>query len=140
MSHELCEYLKSELTAWSRLVAFHKDELKNLVPHLAVVIEDKGSPVGSANVEASSYLDQFMVQGQQWSHLAGKIAEQALRLEKTDLLQLIDDTIFKQQDVLRSQMNVNERNTMRAKHNCSVFLFELLENKWSKGNGTKAKS
>jgi hypothetical protein len=133
------QYYSDELQSWFRSITFIKEALSELVRQVAVGIENTAS-TDPHEKEGGDFIDQFMVQEQQFSHLAGQITSQQQRLEQSTSIvgQVPDDSACQQQNLLRTRMHANERNFVRLKYTCTVFLSTLFENQPSQGNVKKA--
>jgi hypothetical protein len=127
MIYGLFQYYHDELKTWNRVVEFHKIESGELVRQITVVIDQQiNSPANEK--ESSSYIDQFMVQQQEFDHILHQIASQQQRLQRTASFpdKPLDSPLNSQQGSLRSQMQRIERNFIRTKFSCAIFLSSFL--------------
>lgn len=125
MIYRLPQYFRDELDSWTRSLEFHNRELSELVRLFSVAMD---LPVISEDCEKETkFMDQLMVQQQQFSHLAGQIAGQRLRLEGLNPTGSIDEAVSKQQTILHTKMHSNERTFLRAKYACTEHLASLFE-------------
>src|SRR5687768_13798418 len=104
MIYGLFQYYHDELTNWNRVVEFHKQESGELVRQVTVVLDQQlNSPANEK--ESSGYIDQFMVQQQEFDHVLNTIISQLQRLEKliSSPGNLLQNPIISKQASLRSQ-------------------------------------
>lgn len=123
------QYYSDELDGWSRTIEFHKEELRESIRQIGIL---KDQQVISTETEKAgdAFTDRFIVQEQQFEHIAYQIIYQKQRLEKTALYpdRPINVPDSQRQDSLRSKMKVAERNFLNAKYTCSVYLSSFLGN------------
>jgi hypothetical protein len=127
MVYGLSQYYNDELTDWYRVLTFHKAESRALVSKIAVVLEQQA--ISSVHEkESSSFIDQFMVQQQEFDHISNQITSQQQRLERTVSFPVksVEFPISTTQDTLRARMQSLERNFIRLKYTCSLFLSSFL--------------
>lgn len=118
------QYFNDELSGWSRIVAVHKEGLRESVRQIGLLLSQQIT--SSANrKESNSFTDQLMVQEQQFDHLAHQIVSQQQRLERSASHshgKAVAHFICQQQDTLRLKMQNAERCFIRTKYSCSAFL------------------
>jgi hypothetical protein len=132
MIYGLFQYYKDELNSWIRTLNFHKEELRESVSQLGVLSDLQ--IISSANGKASnSFLDQLMVQESNFDYIGNLIASQQNRLDQAiaHLRSSDDDGLSAQQDLLRAKMQNAERQFVRTKYTCSIFLSTFLTEKQS---------
>lgn len=130
MIYGLGKFYNDELIEWNRSVIFHKDESGALIRKIAVVLKEQLLSVANQK-ESNSYIDQMMVQQQEFDHVSNRILSQQQRLERSASLldQQIELTI--QQDSLRSRLQNLERNFLRSKYAGYNFLSIILKDQVS---------
>jgi hypothetical protein len=127
MVYDLLHYYIDELAGWNRSVEFHKEDARAFVGKI-VMVADQQSIDRAHERESNSFIDQLMVQQQEFDHISIRIASQQQRFEQTISLQgkPVDYSLCQQQDALRSKIHTMERTFVRAKYNCSIFLSSFL--------------
>ena len=124
------QYYHDELDRWSLAIAFHKDELREAVRQLGVLLEKQIT--SSVNVkESGAFTDRLMAQEQQFDHITNQIISQQQRLEQTASFPVnpVESPVTHQQDSLRSKMKNAEWNFVRIKYACSTFLSSFLSDR-----------
>ena len=126
MIYGLLRYYNDELTSWKRAVEFHREESGELVRQITVMLDQQlNSP--SNEKESSSFIDQFMVQLQEFDHINNQVTSQKQRLGRiASVNNVVEQTICHQQDLLRARMQSLERNFVRTKYTCAIFLSSFL--------------
>ena len=127
MTYGLFQYYNDELNTWNRIVEFHKEETGDLIRQITVVLDQQiNSPANEK--ESGSFIDQFMVQQQEFDHVIHQIVSQKQRLQRTTSSpgKPLENPFSNQQGSLRSQMQRIERNFVRTKYNCAMFLSSFL--------------
>src|SRR5687767_5540154 len=106
MAYDLLHYYIDELAGWNLSVEFHKDEARAFVGKIVMVADRQGIDY-SHERESNSFIDQLMVQQQEFDHLSIRIASQQQRFEQTISFQgkPVDYSLCQQQDTLRSKMH-----------------------------------
>ena len=127
MTYGLFQYYTDELSGWNRVLEFHKEESGELVRKITVVLNQQAIS-SSHEKESGKFIDLFMVQHQEFDYITNQINSQQSRLEKTHVMpgEPVESPISQKQDSLRAKMQTIERNFLRAKYNCSVFLSSFL--------------
>ena len=117
------QYYKDELNSWRRIIAFHKEELRESVCQIAVLSDQQ--VISAANGKTgNAFTDQLMVQENQFDHIGNLIASQRQRFDRaiSQLPSPIDEELSTRQDQLRAKMRDAEKNFLRTKYSCSEFL------------------
>ena len=127
MPHAIAEYYLEELVDWNRLVAFYDNELAELGNKLAEVIQRNTIPNIAAKVEKEQ--DKLNVVALKFHQLGTQIRTQLTTL-KTDST-VIDDKLIKketekQQNELRRNMQLVEKEYVDTKYDCYNFLSGTL--------------
>jgi len=132
MIYGLFQYYGDELSSWNRIVKFHKEESDKLIRQITVVVRQQVISTAHEN-EGESFIDQFMVQHQEFDHITNQIISQQQRLERIGSFpgQVIEYSVCSKQDSLRSKMQSIERNFTRTKYTCSIFLSSFLNDQLS---------
>jgi hypothetical protein len=136
------QYYSDELSGWSRVIAMHKESLRESVRQLSVILlqsllpsantgDSNTAAPGISEKESNAFTDQLMVHEQQFDHIAHQIISQRQRLERTSLYpgSPVECPVCQQQDSLRIKMQNTERNFIRIKYTCSIFLSSFLGSK-----------
>src|SRR5687767_14069111 len=120
MVYDLLHYYIDELAGWNRSVEFHKEEARALVSKIVMVADQQGIDRAYER-ESNSFIDQLMVQQQEFDHISIRIASQQQRFEQTISFQAkpVDHSLCQKQDALRSKMHTMERTVVRGRYNCS---------------------
>ena len=121
------QFYNDELNGWARSLTFHKGELRESVRQIGVLLDLQ--IINAANEKASGELiDQLMVQEQQFDHISNHLLSQQQRLERTTFYpgKSTDEPIGQHQDSIRSKIRTAERNFLRTKYACSIFLSSFL--------------
>jgi len=121
------QYYSDELDGWSRTIEFHKEELRESIRQIGILKDQQ--VISTENEKAGdAFTDRFIVQEQQFEHIAYQIIDQKQRLERTALYpgNPVDVPVSQTQDTLRSKMKVAERNFLSTKYTCSAYLSSFL--------------
>lgn len=121
------QYYQDELSRWCQIIAFHKDELRESVRQINVLVEQR--IISSANQkESDAFTDRLMVQEQQFDHITNQIISQQQRLERNGPYpgKPVESPVSLLQDSLRSKMKNAESSFIRTKYTCSIFLSSFL--------------
>jgi hypothetical protein len=121
------QYYNDELKSWIRSIEFHRIQLHESLRHINLLLEHPVVPLPISK-ECGAFIDQLIVQEQQFDYLVNQIGGQLQRLERTPFFDEtpMDISISRQQDALRSKMKTSERNFTNTKYNCSVHLSSSL--------------
>jgi hypothetical protein len=124
MTYGQFQYYNDELNGWIRSIIFHKGELHESVRQIGVLLDLQIITIDNEKA-SGEFTDQLMVQEQQLEHISNQIISQQQRLERT-AGKPIDYSISQLQDSLRSKIRTAERNFLRTKYTCSIFLSSFL--------------
>ena len=128
LMNALNEYLDDELTGWSRVLDFHKEESEKMVRRLTFLV----SRHAGYDRESDSFRNQLLVQGQHIGYLKILINNHRLLFARSRKPLL--PAFVTQQDVLRTKMHAEEKNFTRIKYGCTFFLFSSLTSEGSERN------
>ena len=122
------QYYRDELTSWSQSIEFQKNQISNALSRLGLLSEMEGRVASDAK-EQNAFIDQLLVQEQQFDFIVNLIASQRHRMEKIFALRSAtgDSSISSHQEVLRSKMKSNERNFLNTRYNCSSYISDLYD-------------
>jgi hypothetical protein len=121
------QYYQDELNRWGQIIAFHKDELRETVRQINMLLRQR--IISSANEkECDAFTGHFVVQEQQFDHLTNQIISQQQRLERNGPYRgkPVKSPMPQLQNSLRSKMKNAEWSFIRAKYTCSIFLLSFL--------------
>lgn len=120
------QYYRDELNSWSQSIEFQKNQISNALSRLGLLSEIEGRVASDAK-EQNAFIDQLLVQEQQFDFIVNLIASQRHRMERIFALGSAagDSSIASQQEVLRSKMKSNERNFLNTRYNCSSYISDL---------------
>lgn len=129
MIYGLFQYYTDELAEWNRILKFHKEESGAFERRIAATLERTN--ISSAfEKESGKFLDLFMVQHQQFDYIMNQIATQQQRLHDVSPVpeSVVKNPFGNYQNSLRARMQSAEKNFIRMKYSCSVFLSSVLDN------------
>ena len=120
------QYYRDELSSWSQSIEFQKNQISNALSRLGLLSEMEGRMASDVK-EQNAFIDQLLVQEQQFDFIVNLIASQRHRMEKIFALggAAGDSSISSHQEVLRSKMKSNERNFLNTRYNCSSYISDL---------------
>lgn len=120
------QYYRDELSSWSQSIEFQKNQISNALSRLGLLSEMEGRMASDVK-EQNAFVDQLLVQEQQFDFIVNLIASQRHRMEKIFALGSAagDSSISSHQEVLRSKMKSNERNFLNTRYNCSSYISDL---------------
>ena len=127
MIYGLFQFYHDELNSWRRTIAFHKEELHESIRQISVLMGQQ--VISSENEKQSASLtDQFVVQEQQFDHVANQIIAQKQRLERTGFFQgkRLEPSVSQAQDSIRLKIRNAERKFARTKYSCTLYLSSFL--------------
>jgi hypothetical protein len=116
------QYYHDELTAWLKIMEFHKAELHELLTQLNVILN---FPVVSLpdTKACNMFIDKLMVQEQQFDHLCQHFAQQVQRLEHAIVSpESLAPSIVQSQTIFRNKIRTFEMTFIKTRYDCSVFL------------------
>lgn len=124
------QYYNDELNGWNKSLTFHKEQLRESVRQIGVLLDLQIITAADEKL-SEEFTDQLMVQEQQFDHIAHQLISQQQRLDPTVFYagKAIDDPISQHQDSLRSKIRNAERNFLRIKYSCAIFLSSFLGNR-----------
>lgn len=116
------QYYNAELNAWLRSIDFHKRELNELLTLLNVLLNFPLVSLPDSKA-GNAFIDQLMVQEQQFDHVRQHFDQQAQRLKNAIISadKLESSTLTIQQNC-RMKMKTYELAFVKTKYNCSIFL------------------
>lgn len=122
------QYYRDELSSWSQSIEFQKNQISNALSRLGLLSEMEGRMASDVK-EQSAFIDQLLVQEQQFDFIVNLISSQRHRMEKIFALGSAagDSSISSHQEVLRSKMKSNERNFLNTRYNCSSYISDLYD-------------
>jgi hypothetical protein len=121
------QYYHDELTSWSQSIEFQKNQITSALSRLGL-LSDMESRIALDAKDQNAFIDQLLVQEQQFDFIANLITSQRHRMEKIFALGSAagDASISNHQEILRSKMKSNERNFLNTRYNCSMYISDLL--------------
>ena len=124
MTYGLFQYYTDELMAWNKTAEFHREESREIVSKIGAMRDQSGSEKSQKG--GNEFIDQLTVQQQVLNNIAQMITTQQQRLGKTPSQKAIEVSVCQQQDTLRGKMYNAERNFIRTKYNCYIFLSSFV--------------
>ena len=126
MVYNLFQYYKDELTGWNSTLETYNQQSGEFVRKISVGTKQqiKAGP----DKESETFIDRFMAQEQNFGQITNLITSQQQRLDRSVTIPVkpIEDSICDQQDLLRTRMHAAEKNFVRIKYACSVFMSSFL--------------
>jgi hypothetical protein len=126
MNYGETQHYKDELDSWKRVLAFHKQELREALSQVGML---DGQEISVANKsELGTLTDKLMVQEQHLDYMTNEIISQAVRVE--NLERFADKSTYvpvsQRQDLLRGRMKLTEYNFLRTKYSFANCIRETI--------------